>query len=34
MISSTILTLLIIPTIYFLWRRRELNLEPQADPLK
>lgn len=34
MVSSTILTLLIIPTIYFLWRRRELKLETQAGPLE
>ncbi|MEO8044844.1 MAG: CusA/CzcA family heavy metal efflux RND transporter [Spartobacteria bacterium] len=35
MISSTILTLLIIPALYFLWRRRELSdtNEEEAVPL-
>ena len=30
MVSSTILTLVIIPAIYYLWRRREVEREPEA----
>lgn len=32
MVSSTILTLLIIPAIYFLWRRRELPDKTEEEP--
>jgi Cu(I)/Ag(I) efflux system membrane protein CusA/SilA len=32
MISSTILTLLVIPVVYFLWRRRGLEREPAPIP--
>jgi hypothetical protein len=32
MVSSTILTLLVIPTIYSLWRQREVVVEGVAEP--
>jgi Cu/Ag efflux pump CusA len=31
MLSSTILTLLVIPTIYSLWRQREVGTEDEAE---
>lgn len=31
MVSPTVLTLLVIPAIYTLWRRRELGQEPNVQ---
>jgi Cu(I)/Ag(I) efflux system membrane protein CusA/SilA len=32
MVSSTILTLLVIPAIYSLWKGREIAVSPATDP--
>ena len=32
MVTSTILTLVVIPAVYYLWRRRGLQEEPRATP--
>jgi Cu(I)/Ag(I) efflux system membrane protein CusA/SilA len=32
MVSSTVLTLLVIPAIYSLWKERTLTLAPAATP--
>jgi Cu(I)/Ag(I) efflux system membrane protein CusA/SilA len=32
MVSSTILTLLVIPAIYSLWKGREVGVLPATDP--
>ena len=31
MVSSTILTLIVIPVLYFIWKRRTMNSGPPVD---
>jgi Cu(I)/Ag(I) efflux system membrane protein CusA/SilA len=31
MVSSTILTLIVIPALYFIWKRRSMSSESQLD---